>query len=138
MKVWLGYGSEHSSKLVIIGEFASDVKAKEVLALFDKAQAVVMEDYKAGRIKDSEITRKFSDGIMGLAEHDNFSILGYGDPEQLMMEYHAERIGNKIKIRTDEFDTNAVMKFLIHGGAKIEIFSTHEFDPQGKNRRSRT
>lgn len=138
MKVWVGYGSEHSSKLVIVGEFASAKKAEEVLALFEKAQNVAMEDYNAGRIRDGEISRKFSEGIMDLARNDNFSILNYGDPEQLLMEFHAERTGNKVKIRTDEFDLNAVMKFLIHGGAKIEVFSTHAFDPQGKNRKPET
>lgn len=41
------YGGEHSFELVISGEFASEARVQEVLALFEKAQKIVREDYRS-------------------------------------------------------------------------------------------
>ena len=47
MKVWIGYGSEHSANLVIIGKFASGKKANAALALLNEATRIAREDEAA-------------------------------------------------------------------------------------------
>jgi hypothetical protein len=125
MKVWIGYGSEHSANLVIIGKFASGKKANAALALLNEATRIAREDEAAGRLKAGELTTKFTDAQMKLCEKTNFSV-NFGDPEQLLYDFDSKVEADKVVITTDEMEINVFLKILIHEGAKVEVYSAHE------------
>lgn len=127
MKIWIGYGSEHSANLVIIGKFESDNDAEAALNLLNEATAIARADEAGGVLSPGEVTKTFSPAIMDLYQCTELS-LNYGDPEELLYDYQAKRESNKVVITTDETDINAFIKVLLHHAAKIEIYSAHSHD----------
>ena len=70
MKLWYGYGSEHSMNLVMIGRFkdAGDAtKAKEVI---DRITEQVGVEIDADRIEVGEQTDRYSDDMLTLLGSD--------------------------------------------------------------------
>lgn len=134
MKVWIGFGSEHSANLVVIGKFESDAKAQQALDLLNEATAVARAEETAGRIKLGEPMRQIPDAILDLARHKNLS-LGYNDPQELVYDYRVLRDGDKVVIRTEEDGINAFIKVLLHFSGKIEVYSAHDFpeSPYGRH-----
>ena len=128
MKIWFGFGSEHSANLVIIGTFASSDDAAKALDLLNEATDIARADEGAGRLKAGEVSKKFSDGLLDLATTKNFASFSYGDPEELLYDFNAVRGGSKVVVTTDELDVNAFLKILIHHGAKVEVYSAHDHD----------
>jgi hypothetical protein len=125
MKLWIGYGSEHSANLVIIGEFADAKKATETLDLLNEAVRVARGDEAAGNIAAGSVKTSFSDAQLDLFKRTNLS-LGYGGPEQFLCDFSAKQDKNKIIITTEEDEVNSFLKILIHGSARIQVYSAHD------------
>jgi len=51
VKVWMGYGSEHSANLVMIGHFADAATAKAVAATIERIERYVRDEINAGRME---------------------------------------------------------------------------------------
>jgi hypothetical protein len=129
MKVWVGYGSEHSANLVIIGRFENANEAQKSLDLLNEAVQVARRDEDSGFIKAGSVANKFTDAQMELFRKSNLS-LNYGDPEQFLCDFASRREGDRVVITTDESDINAFLKVLLHGGAKMEVYSAHDHGGQ--------
>jgi len=80
MKVWIGYGSENSSNLVIIGTFKTAKQAEEVLGLLNEATRIAQADESAGRPAPGSTPTEFSDAMMESFNNTNFASFGYADP----------------------------------------------------------
>lgn len=126
MKIWIGFGSEHSANLVVIGKFESDAKAQEAFDLLKEATDVARSEESAGRIKLGEPSHEIPRAILDLAVQKNLA-LGYNDPQELVYHYRALRDGDKVVIRTDETEVNAFVKVLLRFSGKIEVYSAHDF-----------
>ncbi|TRC87672.1 hypothetical protein FJV80_13145 [Mesorhizobium sp. WSM4310] len=122
MKVWIGYGSEHSANLVIIGKFESAGAAKSTLDTLTEATNIALADEAAGRLKAGEVTKNFSKDQLEFYQRTNLAL----DPEQLLYEFHARVEGDRVVITTEESEINSLLKALLHGGAKIEVYSAHD------------
>lgn len=130
MKIWYGYGSEHSANLVLIGHFDSADKAQAALELLNEAAAVARADDDDGLLQPGR--REFSERQMELFRRKSLSV-NYGDPEQFLSDYNARRVGNQVVITTEENDINAFLKVLLHEGGKIEVYSAHNYaSPYGR------
>ncbi|MFC4726087.1 DUF6375 family protein (plasmid) [Glycocaulis abyssi] len=125
MKLWNGYGSEHSANLVLIGEFEGVDKAEKALQLLNEVAEVAQADEADGLLEAGKVSTRFSDRVLDLLTRANLS-LDYGDTEELLYEFGARREGEKVIITTEELSLNAFMKVLLHGGAKIEVYSRHD------------
>ncbi len=125
MKIWFGYGSEHSSNLVIIGTFKTEDRAKEALRLINEATELAAAESSAGRVVAGEPPdRKLSDPVLDFLRKYSVGIMNR-DLEELLYEFHARANGDKVVITTDEDNVNGLIKILLHGGAKIEVYSAH-------------
>ena len=132
MKLWNGYGSEHSANMVLIGTFESADKAEEAVKLLEEVTEIARADEAAGRLVAGQVPKDFSDGIMDLYRRTQLN-LNYGDPEELLYDYDATREADKVVITTDELLLSAFIKVMLHGGAKIELYSRHEHNgPYGR------
>lgn len=127
MKIWNGYGSEHSANLVIIGKFASASDAQNNLGFLNEVIEVAQRDYDSGELQNSIQKNEISEGIMELYRRTQL-LLGSTDAEQLLYDFNAKQEGDKIVITTNELEINAVLKVLLHGSAKIEVYSAHDHD----------
>jgi hypothetical protein len=127
MKIWNGYGSEHSMNLVLIGRFqrAQDAEKveKDIERLSDQASKDDSHSISFGQPED----QRFSDDMLSLLRSLNLNILGPADLGQLISEHQFRREGDRITVTTDEAEVSAFVKLFIEAGAKVEIFSAHDY-----------
>ncbi len=121
MKIWQSYGAEHSLNLVIIGHFKEVVDAEEFKTLVDSTA-----DFLRGQDDFDVEADRYGNAVMDyLAGKDLYSL----SPQQLghfLYDYSIEVIGNDVHVSSDD-DLHGLISLLINKGAKIEIFSAHDY-----------
>ncbi|AXA55753.1 DUF6375 family protein [Pseudomonas thivervalensis] len=127
MKIWNGYGSEHSMNLVLIGKFKRAQDAEKVVRDIDKLSAQASKDDGDSIPSDKPENQRFSDDMLSLLWSLNVHSLAPSELGQLVSDYHLEREDGRITVTTDEADVSAFMKLFIDAGAKVEIFSAHDY-----------
>ena len=65
--------------------------------------------------------------MLSLLRSLNLNILGPTDLGQLVSEHHLRREGDRITVTTDEAEVSAFVKLFIEAGAKVEVFSAHDY-----------
>jgi hypothetical protein len=127
MKIWNGYGSEHSMNLVLIGKFKQAQDANKVKSDIEKLSEQADKDgYESIAYSDPE-DQRFSKEMISLLRSLNRNTLAPNELGQLLSEYHLECTDEKITITTDEADISAFVKLFIEAGAKVEVFSAHDY-----------
>jgi len=127
MKIWNGYGSEHSMNLVLIGRFKRAQDAEKVVKDIDKLSAQASKDDSFSIAFAKPEDQRFSDDMLSLMRSLNLNTLGPADLEQLVSDHHLRRVDDRITITTDEADVSAFVKLFIEAGAKVEVFSAHDY-----------
>ena len=129
MKMWFGYGSEHSMNLVMIGHFDTVHDANDAHKLISK-----LTDGLDGKLEIGTGDTRFSDEVMSVLTRFNCYTLSPSELEQLYYEVQVKAEGKRIVIQTDELDVSAFLKLLVTSGARVEIFSAHEHPGSGYGR----
>lgn len=127
MKIWNGYGSEHSMNLVLIGRFKRAQDAEKVEKDIVVLSAQVLKDDTHFISTSKPEDQRFSDEMLSLLRSLKLNTLGPTDLGQLVSEHHLRREGDRITISTDEADISAFVKLFIEAGAKVEVFSAHDY-----------
>ena len=91
MDIWFGFGSEHSSNMVIIGRFTSSSDAKEALALLKSATGLALSEYENGRLEEIGTHSDRSEAVMTFVREHEAYTLGLKDLAELIYEYHPKR-----------------------------------------------
>lgn len=134
MKIWQGYGSEHSANLVMIGHFKSAADATKAREMIECITERVRSDEDAGAMKVGEPAARYSDAMLDLLGKLNFVSVGPGELEQFVYDVSIDVKGNDLVIRTEELDVAAFLKVLISRGARVEVYSAHDFPGTGHGR----
>ena len=135
MKVWFGYGSEHSMNLVMIGFFREAEDATQTLDMIERITEQVDLDKDAGLIGFDGKTDRFSDGMRNLLYYNlQIMTLGPVDLEQFLYEVDVRVDEDKVVVTTDEVDVSAFLKVLMKNGARVEVYSAHEYRDTGYGR----
>lgn len=130
MKIWNGYGSEHSMNLVLIGKFKKVEDAEKIQTNIQKLSAQLMNDESHSVAFDPDPeSQRFSDQMLSLMRNMNLYTLGPAEVGQLAYDHQLERTGDQITVKTDEIDVSAFVKLFVEAGAKVEIFSEHDYPP---------
>jgi hypothetical protein len=132
MKIWPGYSSEHSSNLVMIGQFKQLEDATEAKEIIEQITRLVMAEEKEGLIKLGENTGKYPDSILKLLRELNIYSLSPSEIEQFAYDLSFELKDDRLILQTDEYDISAFLKILIDKGARVEIFSAHTYPKKEK------
>ncbi|MEK6789880.1 MAG: DUF6375 family protein [Pseudomonadota bacterium] len=127
MKIWNGYGSEHSMNLVLIGRFKQAQDAEKVESDIDRLRAQASKDDGHSISFAAPENQRFSDDMLSLLCTLNLNTLGPTDLGQLLSDHHFRREGDRITITTDEAEVSAFVKVFIEAGAKVEVFSAHDY-----------
>ena len=101
MKIWYGYGSEHSMNLVMIGRFKEEtdaLKAKEVL---DRLTQKVNAEVEAGRITMGEPIDRYDHELFELLRDVGIYIIGTSELEQFAYEARVEVKGDQVVVTTE-------------------------------------
>ena len=120
MKIWSGFGSEHSMNLVMIGHFNEVKDASAAMKLIGELTKQVNKDVDDGFIQFGVRNDRYSQGMLSLLGKLNVHCIGPGELEQFAMDISAEEKGNEIVVTTDESDVSAFLKLLVDRGARVE------------------
>ena len=122
MKIWHGYGSEHSMNLVMIGHFKSADDAKKTQNLIEQLTEGLRDKIDIGTYRD-----RFDDEVMDLLRKINCYSLSPSELEHFLYDSNTQVEGDKIVLTTDESEVSAFFKLMINNGAKVEIYSAHDY-----------
>ncbi len=122
MKIWQGYGAEHSLNLIIVGEFKDAEKAENFEQLVSTISSFLCSDESNFEV-DAD---RYGDDVLEFLGKQNLFCFSPQQLAQFMYDQRLERKGSKIIISSDD-DLNAFISLLIHEGAKVECFSAHDY-----------
>lgn len=134
MKVWYGYGTEHSMNLVMIGRFKDATAAERAHTVIKEFTTALQAEEKAGRLTIGEPDDRFSDEVLKLLSDLNIHSIGPRELEQFLYDLTMRRDGDSIVVTTDETDVQALLKVLLDKGARIEMYSAHDHPGTGHGR----
>jgi hypothetical protein len=122
MKIWKNYGSEHSANLVMIGRFKDVTSAKKTMEAID-----AIKEYLDTTNEDYEGADRYPDGLLELLQKIRCHSVSPWEFEQFRMDIQPHQEGAKVVINTDEIEVSAFFKLLIDNGAKVEVYSAHDY-----------
>jgi hypothetical protein len=135
MKVWNGYGTEHSMNLVMIGQFKDENSARAAKHVLDQLTNAAKAEENAGRLVIGEPSAEFGDELLTILHDVKVYSLAYSDLEQFLYDdTKVSHSGDQIVIETDEVEVIAFIKVLLDKGAKLEMYSGHDFQGTGYGR----
>jgi hypothetical protein len=127
MKIWTGYGTEHSANLVIIGKFKTIEDANSAHMLISELTELVNDEENKGITKHGLVNGRFSKSMLTFLGNKNFPSLGYADLNGLLDEYSMEQNENDIVVTSNDMDFASIIKVIIHYSGKVEIYSAHDY-----------
>ncbi len=122
MKIWNGYGSEHSMNLVMIGHFKSPEDAEKTKKVIEQLSEGLRDKIDIGESRD-----RYSADVLDILRKADVHCLSPYELEHFLYDTNTQVEGNKIVVRTEEFDVSAFLKLMITEGAKVEIYSAHYY-----------
>lgn len=127
MKIWYGFGTEHSMNLVMIGRFRDAPKAETVHGIIKTLTSAVQAEEDAGRLTAGEPIDRYSDEVLRLLGDLGIHNVGPAELEQFLYDVNVKRDGDAIIVTTDEIDVSALWKVLLDNGARVEMYSAHDY-----------
>lgn len=126
MKIWQGYGTEHSMNLKLIGHFAAVDEANAAVEAINVLTAAAEAELAAGRLEYGEPPRMFSEELLAALSEVKIHSFGYADIEQFLYDTDVKVDGSEVIVQTDEIDVIALVKVFLARGAKVEMYSMHD------------
>jgi len=133
MRIWRSYGSEHSMDLVLIGKFVTvsgaeaAVERMEALKVLAEAEWSDDDDWLR---RDQRMPAALRDGLMNLQLYE----MGREDVDNYVFEHSIKRNGSTVRVTTEESEVQGFLKVLIRLGARVEVFSRHDWNEDGTPR----
>jgi hypothetical protein len=132
VKIWTGYGSEHSYRLVLIGRFAQERDAELVKEKFDQLQEIASEE--VGHLDWDDANPGFSDALYDKLSELKVANLSRSEVEGFGYLYGLEQIGATVRLDTDDAELQGLLKLVFDHGGRIEIYSSHHWTEEGEPR----
>jgi len=127
MKIWYQHGSEHSANLVMIGHFKDATEATKAKEIIEALTKQLVEDQDKGVLVLGSPSERYGDAMLDLLGKLNVASIGPGELEQFLYEVSVKVEGDKIVLTTEEIDISAFLKVMFDHGARIEIYSAHDY-----------
>lgn len=127
MKIWYQHGSEHSANLVMIGRFESVTEAVRAKEIIDALTNQVAEDQANGTLTLGGSATRYGRAMLDLLARLNISVVGPQEVEQFAYEVDVKVEGSNIILTTEELDISAFLKVMFQEGARIELYSAHNY-----------
>lgn len=119
--------------LVLIGKFKRTQDADKVEKDIQKLSAQATKDDSHFLAFGEPEKQRFSDDMLSLMRTLKLNTLGPADLSQLVSDHNLERDGDRITVTTDEAEISAFVKLFIEAGAKVEVFSAHDYPSDSSN-----
>jgi hypothetical protein len=116
MKVWQAHSSEHSASVKIIGTFSTPDAARGAAELFNR----LLDIKDKFRLEESS---DYLSEIMDGCRQSNLVDFSATDAPQLKFFETIIPAGREIRVEVNATEIQALLKVMIHYGARIEIVS---------------
>lgn len=127
MKIWYQHGSEHSANLVMIGHFEDATEAAKAKEIIDALTEQVAKDQESGTIVLGSPCDRYGKEMLDLLGRLNVASIGPAELEQFAYEVDVNVEGQSVVITTEELDIAAFLKVLFLRGARVEVYSAHDY-----------
>ena len=131
MKIWNAFGTEHSMNLVMIGRFKEVRSAEDAKRLIDRLTELVIDEGDAAPETGSAQGR-FSQTMREFLREEKVYDIAPAEFEQFRYDVSVDQREGEVFVRTDEVDISAFLKVLIDKGARVEIYSAHDYPEKKK------
>lgn len=133
MKIWTSHGSEHSYSLVLIGHFVDAAGAKRAEEKFERLTTAAVSELPEQGWEAPD--PRFSEEMRALLNEMKLYDLGPTDIENFGYDHRIKVDGSKLELTTDEGEIQGFLKLLVNEGARVEIYSSHDWTDEGLPRR---
>lgn len=132
MRIWHSYGSEHSMDLMLIGTFETVSGAEAAIERMEALKALAETAWSDDdwRRPDERMPDALVDELSKLKLYE----MGRSDVDIYAYEHTVERQGSTVRVWTEESEVQGFLKVLIHLGARVEVFSRHDWNEDGTPR----
>lgn len=127
MKIWRAYSSEHSMNLVMIGHFTEAKDSAKAMEDIEQITALIDSEVEKGQRKIGQPLSRYTNEMLDLLTKLNISNIGPDELEQFAYEIKVKVDENQIIITTDEIEVSAFLKVLVDNGARVEVYSAHDY-----------
>jgi hypothetical protein len=115
----------------MIGRFKSARDAEKAKELIEQLINQVSAEPDVYRHDAAPQGRRFSDAMLNLLKAAELYSLGPTELEQFSYDTTVKVKGSEVIVKTDEVDVSAFLKVLLDKGARIEVYSAHEYPDTG-------
>ena len=134
MRLWFSYGSEHSANLVMIGHFESAPDAAKALEAIEAIKVQVYRDREAGRLDAGDPPTDYGREMLDVLGKVNITMISPFELEQFLYEVDVNLDDKDVVVTTEEYDVSAFLKVLVGRGARVEVYSAHDYRDTGYGR----
>lgn len=127
MKIWSAYGTEHSMNLVLIGRFKEMRNAEDAMRTIERLIDFIRDEEPPVPSTPFNERHRFSDALRQLLHSENLHSLAPEELEQFSYDVAFKQDNAQVSLRTDEVDISAFLKLLVQKGARVEIYSAHDY-----------
>ncbi|MBI2571105.1 MAG: hypothetical protein HYV63_29215 [Candidatus Schekmanbacteria bacterium] len=127
MRIWYQHGSEHSANLVMIGHFKDATEATKAKEIIDALTKQVVEDQDKGALVLGSPSERYGNAMLDLLGKLNVASIGPRELEQFLYEVSVKVEASRIILTTEEIDISAFLKVMFDRGARIEVYSAHDY-----------
>jgi hypothetical protein len=106
----------------MIGHFKSPHDAEETMKIINQLSEKLIDKIEFGENK-----KRFDNEVSQLLAEINCFIFTPSELEHFLLENSIRIEDNKIILTTEESEVSAFFKLMIEKGAKVEIFSAHDY-----------
>lgn len=137
MKIWYQHGSEHSANLVMIGHFENATDATKAKEIIDTLTNQLREEEASGTRTVGQPSERYGEAMLDLLGRLNVASIGPRELDQFLYDVSMNIEGSKIILTTEEVDISAFLKVMFDQGARIEVYSAHDYPDReyGRGRR---
>ena len=133
MRIWHSYGSEHSMDLMLIGTFETASAAATAIERMKTLKTLAETHWPGeGWRGEERMPRALAEELARLHLYE----LGRSDVDIYAFDHSVERRGSAVRVRTEEADVQGFLKVLISLGARVEVFSRHDWNEDGSPRQT--
>lgn len=132
MRIWYSYGSEHSMDLVLVGTFETVTGAEAAIEKMEALKTLAGSEWSDDdwSRQDERMPGSLMDGLRELELYN----MGRSDVDIYSFEHSVERRDSTVRVWTEESEVQGFLKVLIHLGARVEVFSRHNWNEDGTPR----
>jgi hypothetical protein len=127
MKIWYQHGSEHSANLVMIGHFETATEATKAKEIIEALSVQVAKDQADKTLILGSPSERFGRAMLDLLGRLNVSSIGPRELEQFAYDVNVTLQGNDLVLTTEELDISAFLKVMFLKGARVEVYSAHNY-----------